>query len=249
MARDQIHTTSYMFWMLEDRSRQPAYAGGSPIYNLDGQTQNHQDMTLDIIIVYQLRNLHHPLMIQLLHYLILVEIHREDVPTLPDLLRILGDCDRRAILFCDDLSFGSDEVGFRELKAALEGRLEAPPENVCLIATSNRRHLLPQSMAENREGRLDEEGELHLGEALEEKLALADRFGLMLGFFGFDQATYLSIVSHYLDRAGMGEMDDIMREEALRWALARGNRSGRTARQFVDDAVGRRKLGAQGFEF
>ena len=178
-----------------------------------------------------------------------VELDRGDLVQLPRVLAALrGGGDYRFLVFCDDLSFGPGEVGYRELKAALDGGLEARPDNVCIVATSNRRHLLPQSMAENREGRLDEEGELHLGEALEEKLALADRFGLMLGFFGFDQATYLSIVSHYLDRAGMGEMDDIMREEALRWALARGNRSGRTARQFVDDAVGRRKLGTQRFE-
>lgn len=179
-----------------------------------------------------------------------VELDRADLVQLPRVLAALGSGDGyRFLVFCDDLSFGPGEVGYRELKAALDGSLEARPDHVCIVATSNRRHLLPESMAENRDGRLDEEGELHLGEALEEKLALADRFGLVLGFFGFDQPAYLAIVSHYLDRAGMGEMDDILREEALRWALARGNRSGRTARQFVDDAVGRRKLGAQGFEF
>ena len=178
-----------------------------------------------------------------------VELDRVDLVQLPRVLAALSSGgDYRFLLFCDDLSFGPGEVGYRELKAALDGSFEARPDNVCIIATSNRRHLLPQSMAENRDGRLDAEGELHLGEALEEKLALADRFGLVLGFLGFDQPAYLAIVSHYLDRAGMGEMDDILREEALRWALSRGNRSGRTARQFVDDAVGRRKLGAQGFK-
>ena len=180
----------------------------------------------------------------------IVEVHRDEIVHLPHVIEAIHQDggDHRFLLFTDDLSFSPGEVGYRELKAALDGGLEARPDNVCIVATSNRRHLLPQSMAENREGRLDDEGELHLGEALEEKLALADRFGLVLGFFGFDQAPYLSIVSHNLDRASMGEMDDIMREEALRWALARGNRSGRTARQFVDDAVGRRKLGSQGFE-
>jgi len=178
-----------------------------------------------------------------------VELDRADLAQLPRVLAALaGGAGYRFLVFCDDLSFGPGEVGYRELKAALDGSLEAPPDNVCIVATSNRRHLLPQSMAENREARLDEEGELHLGEALEEKLALADRFGLVLGFFGFDQATYLEIVGHYLERAGLGEMDDILREEALRWALARGNRSGRTARQFVDDAVGRRKLGSGTFD-
>ena len=111
-----------------------------------------------------------------------------------------------------------------------------------IVATSNRRHLVPETMAENREARLDDEGELHLGESLEEKLALSDRFGLVLGFFGFDQETYLEIVARYLAAAGFPELDDLTREAALRWALTRGNRSGRTARQFVDDVVGQRGL-------
>ena len=172
-----------------------------------------------------------------------VEVDRGDLVHLPRILRTLrAGPDLRFIVFCDDLSFGPGESGYRELKAALEGSLEAPAENVCIVATSNRRHLVPESMAENRAARVDAEGELHLGEALEEKLALVDRFGLRLGFYNFDQNTYLEIVSHYVDQAGLPTVDGIVRSDALRWALERGSRSGRTARQFVDDLAGRMAL-------
>jgi predicted AAA+ superfamily ATPase len=173
----------------------------------------------------------------------LVEVHREDLVELPRILAALRADGRRHrfLIFCDDLSFGAGEGGYRELKAALEGSLEAPPDNVRFVATSNRRHLVPESMAENRAARLDERGELHLGEALEEKLALSDRFGLVIGFYNFDQPTYLAIVEHYLKKEGF-ELCDAAREEALRWTVVRANRSGRTARQFVDDYVGRSRL-------
>ena len=147
----------------------------------------------------------------------------------------------RFVLFCDDLSFDAGEADYRELKAALEGSLVAPPENVRIYATSNRRHLLPETREDNRAVSLDERGELHLGEALEEKLALSDRFGLVLGFYGFDQATYLAIVEHYARKAGVRAEPDVLRAEALRWALHRSSRSGRTARQFVDGARGERR--------
>jgi len=172
-----------------------------------------------------------------------VEVERADLALLPRIVGALAKgVDHRFLIFCDDLSFGPGESGYRELKAALEGSLVAPPENVCIVATSNRRHLVPESMAENRQVKLDEDGELHLGEALDEKLALADRFGLVIGFYNFDQPTYLSIVAHYLAKAGMGELSSETRADALRWALTRGSRSGRTARQFVDDTVGRYRL-------
>ena len=172
-----------------------------------------------------------------------VELDRSDLAQLPRVLAALREGkDYFFLVFCDDLSFAPGEAGYRELKAALDGSLEARPENVCIVATSNRRHLVPEFMEENRQGRLDEDGELHLGEALEEKLALSDRFGLVLGFYNFDQATYLAIVQHYLGRAGLTEMDPDLREAALAWALVRGSRSGRTARQFVDDTIGRRGL-------
>ena len=178
-----------------------------------------------------------------------VELDRSDLAQLPRVLAALrSGASHRFLIFCDDLSFSPGEIGYRELKAALEGSLEARPDNVCLVATSNRRHLVPESMAENRAAGLDDEGELQLGEALEEKLALADRFGLVLGFHSFNQSTYLAIVGHYLDRAGIKDFDGDLREAALKWALARGSRSGRTARQFVDDAVGRLGLATRASE-
>jgi predicted AAA+ superfamily ATPase len=181
-----------------------------------------------------------------------VEVQKDELVHLPHVLAAIR-CDRAAkseagrgahrfLIFCDDLSFGQGEAGFRELKAALEGSLDGPPAGVCIVATSNRRHLLPESMADNRGAHVDEHGELHLGEALDEKLALADRFGLRLGFYPFDQDTYLSIVRHYAERADLDlealGWDDV-RADALRWALERGSRSGRVAHQFVDDLAGR----------
>jgi predicted AAA+ superfamily ATPase len=171
----------------------------------------------------------------------IVEVHKSDLMHLPEVLAALRGAPYRFLLFCDDLSFDEGESGYRELKAALEGSLEAPPENVRIIATSNRRHLLPEKRSENQQVRVDEDGELRLGEALDEKLALADRFGLVLGFFGFDQETYLRIVAHLARKAGVA-LDDDARAEALRWALDRSSRSGRTARQFVADLAGRRAL-------
>jgi hypothetical protein len=173
----------------------------------------------------------------------LIEVERTDLAHLPHVLgAIRNGVAQHFIIFCDDLSFGPGESGYRELKAALEGSLEAPAENVCIVATSNRRNLVPETMAENRVARLDEAGELHLGEALEEKLALADRFGLVLGFYNFDQDTYLAIVERYLGQSHIGEMTPELRRRALQWALEKASRSGRAARQFVDDAVGRSRL-------
>lgn len=146
------------------------------------------------------------------------------------------------MIFCDDLSFGQSELGYRELKAVLDGSIAGPPENVCLVVTSNRRQLVAHTMGDNRAAELDDDNELHLGEALEEKLALADRFGLTLGFYGFDQATYLAIVERYLAKEGQQPLCDEVRAEALRFALRRGTRSGRTARQFVNHWAGERKL-------
>jgi len=175
----------------------------------------------------------------------LVEVHRDDLLRLPEILDALRGLPWRFLLFADDLSFAEGESGYRELKAALEGSLAAPPANVRIVATSNRRHLLPERRSDNRAARLDEDGELHLGEALEEKLALSDRFGLMLGFYGFDQATYLEIVEHWAKQAGIALPPAALREEALRFALERSSRSGRAARQFVDDLAGRQGLAAR----
>jgi len=172
----------------------------------------------------------------------MIEVHKADLVHLPRVLEALRGAPYRFVLFCDDLSFDAGEADYRELKAALEGSLVAPPENVRIYATSNRRHLLPETMEDNRAATVDERGELHLGEALEEKLALSDRFGLVLGFYGFDQDTYLAIVERYARKAGIRTAPDTLRAEALRWALRRSNRSGRTARQFIDDLTGRTLL-------
>jgi predicted AAA+ superfamily ATPase len=170
----------------------------------------------------------------------LVEVHKRDLLHLPDVLDALRGAETfRFLLFCDDLSFDAGESAYRELKAALEGSLEAPPANVRIIATSNRRHLLPERAADNWAARLDDAGELHMGEAVDEKLALSDRFGLVLGFYGFSQTTYLKIIERYAARAGINAPPEQLRTEALRFALERSSRSGRTARQFVDDFAGR----------
>jgi predicted AAA+ superfamily ATPase len=173
-----------------------------------------------------------------------IEVRKADLAELPRILAALRGAPQRFLLFCDDLSFDEGEPGYRELKAALEGGLEPPPANVRLLATSNRRHLIPELRSENQAVRLDEDGELQLGEALEEKLALADRFGLALGFFGFDQRTYLAIVERMVRRAGLRVDASVLEQDALRWALSRSSRSGRTARQFVDDLSGRLALEA-----
>ncbi|MCZ6464097.1 MAG: ATP-binding protein [Proteobacteria bacterium] len=174
----------------------------------------------------------------------LVELHKSQLAVLPRVLAAIRRAggDYRFLVFCDDLSFDLGEPGYRELKAALEGSFEAPPENVCIIATSNRRHLLPETLADNRAVRVDEQGDLQIGEALDEKLALSDRFGLQLGFYAFDQKTYLAIVEHYAKRARLELSWDEIREQGLRWAVQRASRTGRTARQFVDDLAGRSAL-------
>jgi predicted AAA+ superfamily ATPase len=178
----------------------------------------------------------------------LVEVRKGDLLHLSDVAAGLRGLPYRFLIFCDDLAFDEGEAGMRELKAALEGSLEATPDNVRIVATSNRRHLLPERMRDNREARIDESGELHVGEAIEEKLALADRFGLVLGYYGFDQTTYLRIVGHYARKAGVDCPPAWLRAEALRFALNRSSRSGRTARQFVDDLAGRLALVQAGEE-
>jgi hypothetical protein len=172
----------------------------------------------------------------------LVEVSKGDLIRLPEVVAALRGLPQRFLVFCDDLAFDEGEPGMRELKAALEGSLEAPPANVRIVATSNRRHLVPERVRDNLGARLDESGELHLGEALEEKLALADRFGLVLGFYGFDQDTYLRIVDHHARKAGVGCPPEQLHADALRFALDRSSRSGRTARQFVDGLAGRLAL-------
>jgi predicted AAA+ superfamily ATPase len=166
----------------------------------------------------------------------IIEVQKDDLLHLGDILRLVRANRWRIILFCDDLSFEEGEASYRELKAILEGGIEARPENVLLYATSNRRHLMPEPMNDNL-GK-----EIHPEEAISEKLSLADRFGLALSFYSFPQDIYLAIVEHYAKRLQLDISRNELRGEALRWALYKGQRSGRSARQFIDDLAGRLAL-------
>ncbi|MDB5642773.1 MAG: family ATPase [Hyphomicrobiales bacterium] len=168
----------------------------------------------------------------------LVEIHREDINSLPVLMGILRDAPGRFIVFCDDLSFDSDDTSYKSLKAALEGGIEGRPANVIFYATSNRRHLLPRDMMENERSTA-----INPGEAVEEKVSLSDRFGLWLGFHRCSQDEYLSMVYGYADHFGLQASREDMRAGAIEWAATRGARSGRTAWQYIQDLAGR--LGQQ----
>ena len=164
----------------------------------------------------------------------LVEIHREDINSLPSLMAILRDADARFILFCDDLSFDHDDTAYKSLKAALDGGIEGRPDNVILYATSNRRHLLPRDMIENERSTA-----INPHEAVEEKVSLSDRFGLWLGFHKCSQDDYLDMVKGYAEHYKFRIGDDELRAQALEWATTRGSRSGRVAWQFVQDLAGR----------
>ncbi len=164
----------------------------------------------------------------------LIEIHREDIETLPDLMGLLRADPHRFIVFCDDLSFDADDTSYKSLKAVLEGGIEGRPDNVIFYATSNRRHLLPRDMMENERSTA-----INPGEAVEEKVSLSDRFGLWLGFHKCSQDEYLDMVFGYVDHLGLQGDRDAIRAEALEWATTRGARSGRTAWQFIQDLAGR----------
>lgn len=164
----------------------------------------------------------------------LIEIHREDIETLPELMGVLRDAPVRVILFCDDLSFDGDDTSYKSLKAALEGGIEGRPENVVFYATSNRRHLLPRDMMENEQSTA-----INPGEAVEEKVSLSDRFGLWLGFHKCSQDDYLAMVRGYVDHFGLVADPEEVRRDALEWATTRGARSGRVAWQYVQDLAGR----------
>ena len=170
----------------------------------------------------------------------LIEVDKRDLIDLPDIVAPLYDRPERFLLYCDDLSFEASDPSYKALKAILDGSISAAPDNVLLCATSNRRHLLPESMRDNQDARLVE-GELHHSEAVEEKISLSERFGLWLSFHPFGQDDYLAIVAYWLEQLGdPARLDDEAREAALRWALHRGSRSGRVAWQFARDWVGRR---------
>ena len=164
----------------------------------------------------------------------LIEIHREDIESLPDLMTLLRGEPHRFIVFCDDLSFDADDTSYKSLKAVLEGGIEGRPENVLLYATSNRRHLLAREMMENERSTA-----INPGEAVEEKVSLSDRFGLWLGFHRCSQDEFLAMVEGYIRHYRIPLAGDALRREALEWATTRGSRSGRVAWQFVQDVAGR----------
>lgn len=165
----------------------------------------------------------------------LVEIHREDIDSLPALLRLCRQHDNmRFILFCDDLSFGAEDSSYKSLKAALEGGVEGRPDNVVFYATSNRRHLMAREMIDNERSTA-----IAPGEAVEEKVSLSDRFGLWLGFHKCDQETYLKMVDGYAAHFDLPIASDELRRQALQWAAGRGGRSGRVAWQFIQHLAGR----------
>jgi predicted AAA+ superfamily ATPase len=173
--------------------------------------------------------------------LVLIEIHREDIDTLPALLRILRGSKRRVLLFCDDLSFDKDDTSYKSLKAALEGGIEGRPINTIFYATSNRRHLMPRELVDNERGTA-----INPGEAVEEKVSLSDRFGLWLGFHHCGQDEYLAMVQGYAEFHHLKIASDELRKRALAWSMGRGGRSGRVAWQFIQDLAGElgQKLGA-----
>jgi predicted AAA+ superfamily ATPase len=166
--------------------------------------------------------------------LVLIEIHREDIPTIGRLLELLRASDRRFLVFCDDLSFDKDDSHYKSLKAVLDGGIAGRPGNVLFYATSNRRHLMPREMIENERSTA-----INPSEATEEKVSLSDRFGLWLGFHPCDQAEYLRMIRGYCDHFGLAIDDDRLRAEAIEWRQTRGAMSGRVAWQFVLDLAGR----------
>ena len=165
----------------------------------------------------------------------IVELQREDLPSVGRLLNLLRGASQRFILFCDDLSFGNDDAHYKSLKAVLDGGIEGRPENVVLYATSNRRHLMPRDMIENERG-----SAINPAEAVEEKVSLSDRFGLWLGFHPCDQDQYLAMIRGYCDAHGVQIDDATLRAEAIEWQATRGSRSGRVAWQYFVDLAGRK---------
>ncbi|MFL1461863.1 ATP-binding protein [Roseococcus sp. DSY-14] len=166
--------------------------------------------------------------------LALIEIHREDIRTLPELLDILRNQDRRALVFCDDLSFEKEDAEYKALKSVLDGGIEGRPANVLFYATSNRRHLMPRDMIEN-----ERSTSINPSEAVEEKVSLSDRFGLWVGFHNCDQPTFFAMIEGYAAVMGLSLDSSELRRQAVEWSVTRGGRSGRVAWQFVQDLSGR----------
>ena len=175
------------------------------------------------------------------HGLRLIEVDKSDLVDLPDIVEVVSARPEKFIIFCDDLSFEDGESSYKALKSILDGSVAASTANVLIYATSNRRHLLPEYMKENESYTHTADGEVHPGEAIEEKVSLSERFGLWVSFYPFSQAEYLAIVGQWLRSQGLSESAiEASHPEALVWALERGSRSGRVAYQFSRDYVGRR---------
>ena len=171
----------------------------------------------------------------------LIEVDKDDLVDLPDIVELVAGRPERFIVFCDDLSFEEGEPGYKALKVALDGSVAAQSDNLLIYATSNRRHLMPEYMRENLDAKHQEDGEIHPGETVEEKISLSERFGLWVSFYPFRQDDYLAIVAHWLASFGCDEGEiEAARADALRFALERGSRSGRVAWQFAKDWAGRR---------
>jgi uncharacterized protein len=176
----------------------------------------------------------------------LIEVDKDDLIDLPDIVDLIDGRPERFIIFCDDLSFEAGETAYKALKSVLDGSVAAPPDNVLIYATSNRRHLMPEYFADNLDtARVDDE--IHPGEAVEEKISLSERFGLWISFYPFSQDDYLNIVGHWLRHFGASAADIAACErDALNWALSRGSRSGRVAWQFARDFAGQRSTAKKG---
>lgn len=171
----------------------------------------------------------------------LIEVEKTDMVDLPDILELLAGRPEKFIIFCDDLSFDEGEPGYKALKSALDGSIAATTANVLIYATSNRRHLLPEFHSENATYLHTDDGEVHPGEVIEEKISLSERFGLWISFYPFNQAEYLAIVAQWLSTFEMGPTEEsAYRTDALIWSLERGSRSGRVAWQFARDFAGRK---------
>ena len=166
--------------------------------------------------------------------LALIEIHREDIGTLPGLLNLLRDQEKRCVVLCDDLSFEREDADYKALKSVLDGGIEGRPANVLFYATSNRRHLMPRDMIDN-----ERTTGINPSEAIEEKVSLSDRFGLWIGFHNCDQPTYFAMVEGYADQLGLQIEREALHAEAVEWSVTRGSRSGRVAWQFIQDLAGR----------
>lgn len=174
------------------------------------------------------------------HGLRLIEVDKDDLCDLPDIVDLVARQPERFIIFCDDLSFEEGEGGYKALKVALDGSISAQSDNVLIYATSNRRHLMPERLSDNATYVHTEDGDLHPGETVEEKISLSERFGLWVSFYPFKQDDYLDIVAHWLRHFGCdAQRIESARPDALRWALQRGSRSGRVAWQFAKDHAGR----------